>query len=460
MSTREIRMLRRKFILIAEISFAVVMLFMGGLIYTTNLLMTRSQIRSTMQTIVENNGDMPEFTSSESTVAESESASSDSAVSSASEAAESEGVTYDEDVIDEQNVTYSILDIFSQSSDSKSNSELRYSTRYFAVIFDSDYNTLSVKTNHIASVDQDDAVSLALYATQRAMSFGNFGNYYYLVSTLDNGEIMVVYMDCSSQVMTNMRILYIAGFLCIAGLIISVLLLSAISNRIVAPEIENAKRQKQFITNASHELKTPLAVIRANTELEEMINGETEWSQSTMRQIDRLNGLIQNLVMISRSAEQNDDAIVTDVDFTKIADETAETFTPVATQDGKRFEKQIGENIRMRGDESQLRQLISLLLDNAIKYCDDDGLVRIMLSKKGRTATLIVSNTYAEGADINYSRFFDRFYREDQSHNVDQGGYGIGLSIAESLVHQYKGSINATWKAGMISFTCVLNDKL
>ncbi len=435
------------------------MLFMGGLIYTSNLLMTRSQIRTIMQTIARNDGDMPESFNSDSTDVDPEETEADSSAPAA-EIEESEDALYDETVINDQNITYSILDIFSQSAPSpKINSELRYSTRYFAVILDDEKNPLSIKTNHIASVNQEDAVSLALYATERSLSFDNFGNYYYLVSTLENGETIVVYMDCSSEVITNLRILYIAGLLCIAGLIISVLLLSAISNKIVAPEIENAKRQKQFITNASHELKTPLAVIRANTELEEMINGETEWTQSTMRQIDRLNGLIQNLVMISRSAEQSDDAILTDVDFTKIANETSETFTPLATQDDKRFERQIGENIHMQADESQLRQLLSLLLDNAIKYCDDDGLIRIMLSKKGRTATLVVSNSYAEGAGVNYSRFFDRFYREDQSHNVDHGGYGIGLSIVESLVHKYKGSVSVSWKAGMISFTCVLNDR-
>ena len=103
--------------------------------------------------------------------------------------------------------------------------------------------------------------------------------------------------------------------------------------------------------------------------------------------------------------------------------------------------------------------LASLLIDNAFKYCDENGRVTFTLDtlKKGRTLRMICSNSYAEGASVDYSRFFDRFYREDSSHNSDKGGYGIGLSIAESICQQYGGSIDVSWKDGEISFTCLLN---
>lgn len=112
----------------------------------------------------------------------------------------------------------------------------------------------------------------------------------------------------------------------------------------------------------------------------------------------------------------------------------------------------------MMANESQIRQLSSLLIDNAIKYCDDGGTIRVTLTQKGRSPVrLDVSNNYAKGGDVDYARFFERFYRQDKSHNIEKGGYGIGLSIAQAIVEQYKGSsIDAAWKDGIITFTCLL----
>ena len=108
----------------------------------------------------------------------------------------------------------------------------------------------------------------------------------------------------------------------------------------------------------------------------------------------------------------------------------------------------------MEAEPNQISQLTALLVDNAIKYCDDGGEITVELSQKGRYIRLIVSNSYAEGANQDYRRFFDRFYREDEAHTQGRGGYGIGLSIAEGLMEQYRGSIDVSWKDGVISFTC------
>ena len=112
----------------------------------------------------------------------------------------------------------------------------------------------------------------------------------------------------------------------------------------------------------------------------------------------------------------------------------------------------------MLADSSKIRQLTTLLVDNAVKYCDEGGKIEVTAGqiKNGRGAALTVSNSYAEGADVDYSRFFERFYRQDSSHNIDKGGYGIGLSLAESICSQYGGDIRAQWKDGVISFICQL----
>ena len=171
-----------------------------------------------------------------------------------------------------------------------------------------------------------------------------------------------------------------------------------------------------------------------------------------MRQVGRMEGLIKNLVMIARSQEKSRDEL-TAVELSRPVRETAESFLAVAASEGKTLSVQAEEEMTVLGEESSIRQLVSLLTDNAVKYCDANGQIRTVLKRRGRHAELQIFNTYADGSRVDTSRFFERFYREDSSHN-EKGGYGIGLSVAESLVKQMKGTIDAAWKDGEIVFTC------
>lgn len=226
--------------------------------------------------------------------------------------------------------------------------------------------------------------------------------------------------------------------------------------------IENSRRQQSFITNASHELKTPLAVIRSNTELMEMLDGPSEWTASTLKQVDRLDSLIQNLVMIARSQEQENSREAAEIDVSALVKDTAEPFAAVAANDQKAFSMDLEPDVRIVANESSIQTLTGVLVDNAIKYCDENGSVTVRTSsdKKGRTAVIQVSNSYAEGRTVDYSRFFERFYREDESHHTESGekkGFGIGLSIAQNICSLYHGDIAAGWKDGQITFTCRLS---
>jgi signal transduction histidine kinase len=175
-----------------------------------------------------------------------------------------------------------------------------------------------------------------------------------------------------------------------------------------------------------------------------------------MRQVDRMSGLIGNLVQIARAEERADKSRMTSLPLSRCVAETADTFEPVATSDSKKLVREIADDVTIIADEGAMRQLVSLLIDNAIKYCDAGGTVTVHLDRKGKSARLTVSNDYKDGAGVDYNRFFERFYREDASHNTEKGGYGIGLSIAESIVRQYDGSIGVSWANGVISFTCLL----
>ena len=440
MNQRIINKLRRNFMLVAMISFICVMLGMGGVIYFTNLVVTRHEIRKVMNYIVRHEGHLS------GSVSETEFYPPESPA----------GGPIEEGTWSDQVFELSWSDFFGARNEAVESPEFQYSTRYFAVRFDQNEQVTDVVTSRIAAFSDQEAEQYARAVLGRFPRFGSYGVYYYLVSDMPDGGEMVVYLDSSNQIFTSNRLLITVLVLVMLGIVVMFFLVRYFSYRLVQPEIRNAEKQKQFLTNASHELKTPLSVIRANTELDMMLNGENEWNQSTMRQVDRMTGLIQNLVLISRAAEQEDGSERTMTDLSAAVTETVDTFSPIALQEGKELKKSINPGIKMEADGSQIRQLASLLTDNAIKYCDDAGTIEVSLSQRGKTVRLVVSNTYAAGSDVDYSRFFERFYRQDEAHDTEKGGYGIGLSIAESIVEQYDGTIGAAWKDGIIAFTCLL----
>ena len=146
-----------------------------------------------------------------------------------------------------------------------------------------------------------------------------------------------------------------------------------------------------------------------------------------------------------------------ELDFSRMVREGVESFRPVIDQMGKKLEESIQEGIHVRGDARMLTELVNILVDNAGKYCDDCGTVRVGLKKRSLGgAVLTVENDYKAGEGEDYSRFFQRFYRADQSHNSGKSGYGIGLSMASTIVEKLKGTIRVSWKNGVITFTLSL----
>ena len=466
MNQRQIEKLRRKFFLLSSIAFILVILFVGGVMFTTNQIVLRSQIRATLSRIAAADGNIYEIGSQDETRSSDETHSADETRSTgetrSSDETRSTGETRStaetrsakssvrkdsNPSSGEENTVFhtpTFYEAFGPEGYLRQLSESRLTMRFFAVLYDEDMAFEEIRTNLMELPSSEYALEAAQEVLENASRKGplrlskRYGTY--------------------GNINDSNRLFYTALILIGFGSIAVLLVMRALSFSVIKPEIRNAQLQKQFITNASHELKTPLAVIRANTELEQMINGENEWNQSTLRQVDRMNGLIANLVMIARAEEKEDAGEMTLLDVSKLVRETADTFLPVAQQDGKQFEISVPEGILLTAEESDIRQLSSVLIDNAIKYCDEHGTIRVTLAalSRGRQIRLEVSNSYGEGKEIDYSRFFGRFYRQDESHNADRGGYGIGLSIAETLVNKYHGSIDAGWKDGMITFKAVL----
>lgn len=233
------------------------------------------------------------------------------------------------------------------------------------------------------------------------------------------------------------------------------LIVSVLSKRALRPFIRNMENQKRFITNAGHELKTPIAIISANTEALALISGQNEWTDNILKQVSRLSKLINDLITLAKVGEASpQDVVLTEVNLTPIVRSAADSFRPVVADAGKIMETDAEDDITARAEMRFFGELVNILLDNAVKYCDDGGLIHVSLTtrKNGKGAVLAVSNDYKEGGHIDYSRFFERFYRGDTSHNSAKAGYGIGLSMAEDLTKLMKGKISVRWEKGVITF--------
>ncbi len=455
MNKNAVKKMRRKFISITMASIFLVMLFVGVGINLTNLIVTQISIERTINYIIKNEGRLPEgrmrLTKKEARTEEDAKEQRSSTSDSSTDATEYEEETIIvKEINDENLIDDSIFDDYSP--------EFHYATRYFAVIYDGDVVT-DVILNHISSVDEDSAESIANTIVDRGRKFGRYDMYYYKMGTLDNGSKIMVFVDSTSHIKSNYRVVFMSLVICGFSLLIVFILVCIFSGKVIKPELKNIERQKVFITNASHELKTPLSVIKANTEMTEMLGGSTEWTESTLRQVDRMLGLIENLVTVARADELADRSVLEKINVSDIVKGSIDNFRSRVMTESKSLNSDIEDEVYMIADKEKIDQLCGLLVDNAIKYCDDNGKINIKLEaiKGNKQLRFIVSNDYKEGGCIDCRRFFDRFYREDTSHNIDKGGYGIGLSMAESICHEYGGSIKAGWKDGVICFTCVLS---
>ena len=320
--------------------------------------------------------------------------------------------------------------------------EMPFQTRYFWARFDTSGNITEVDTSHIASVTEDEATAAAaeIFATGKEKGF--YDTFRYKLGSNSDGTKILVFSDLSASLINVYRLLLQSLLIGLFTLIAMFVLVFLFSGKAVAPAVESMEKQKRFITDAGHELKTPLAIISANIDVLELESGKSEWTDSIRNQIKRMNSLVKNLLTLSRMDEERMHVVYTDFDMSSTVKETATSFEAIAESSSKNYMMNIEEGIHITGDKNAINQLTSLLLDNAMKYSDEKGSINVILSK-GKNITLEVSNTTDYMPAGNLDRLFDRFYRADTSRSREKGGYGIGLSVARAIAQSHGGDIQA-----------------
>ena len=256
-----------------------------------------------------------------------------------------------------------------------------------------------------------------------------------------------VFSDSASSLSSLRTTLLYSIALALLGLGTVLVLLLLLSQRIIRPVAESYEKQKRFITDAGHELKTPLTIISADTDLAEVECGENQWLTDIRRQAQRLTGLTHDLIFLSWMEEQPQLQLL-DFPLSDLVEETAQSFLAPAKSQGKALSLSIQPLLSCTGDEKSLRQLLSILLDNALRYAADGADIAVELQSKGRNILLRVSNPMAHPLDkAALEHLFDRFYRGDAARSP--GGYGLGLSIARSIVAAHRGKIRAECPDGV-----------
>lgn len=333
--------------------------------------------------------------------------------------------------------------------------EEQYMTRFFAVSINSDRRQVKVFSDYIASVSTEQALDYAEAIADSGSRRGYHGEYRYAVRST-GGTFVAVFLNSAKEQQSMRTLLTVSCVTAALSLAAVFALVTAFSGRVIAPYVKNIERQKQFITDAGHELKTPLTSIATSADVLAMEDGENEWVQNIRKQCRRLSRLVSDLVTLSRLDESDPMPDGGEFSLSDAAWETAESFDSLAAALGKEYTKSIEDGLSIRGDRAAVQQMISILLDNAFKYSSEGGFVKLSVRRRHKGAVIETENACPPGATEDMDRFFDRFYRADKARSSDSGGTGIGLSIARATAEALGGSISVRAGEGSIIFTVII----
>ena len=332
--------------------------------------------------------------------------------------------------------------------------ETPFATRHFTVFFDSENNITSTFTESIYSIDEQTANDYAKRIIDNRNERGWVSNYRYKIFETELGK-GIVFVDGSMNRSALMQSTTIAGCVLLGCAALVLILIFLLSKKAVKPIAESYEKQRQFITDANHELKTPLTLILANAEIAQEELGKNEWLDDITAEGQRMTELVNQLVALSRMDEENSKLNIVQIPFGELVFDTVSEFEALARGRGKALSVNIDRSIICLGDETLLHRLVGILLDNAVKYCDEGGEIKVNLEKR-RRIILSVENTYAAVGEIELNKLFDRFYRADKARKFT-GGYGVGLSMAKAIAEKHKGEITAYKKdKSNIGFKVVL----
>lgn len=336
------------------------------------------------------------------------------------------------------------------------NKEMPFATRFFLVRLDGDMNILELNTENIASIEKEQAEKISEELVKKHKSSGWYDFMRYRFAETDSGYSLAV-LDATAQIKTLLSVLGITLSVSAAATAVLFVIIYNIAGRVIRPISESYEKQKQFITDAGHELKTPLTAISANSEILKMTYGENEWSDAIERQTEKMRRLIIQLISLSKMDENAVLPAVEPFSLSDAAYDTADAFKSIAARRSIAIITEIEGGITISNDENAIRQIISIIMDNAVKYCSEGGTISLELKNEkhffGKNRiSFIIANDYPDTDSFEPDKVFDRFYCGDKSH-TSEVSFGLGLSIAASLAKNCGIVIKADKADGRVIFT-------
>ena len=333
--------------------------------------------------------------------------------------------------------------------------ETQFSTRFFSVWLDGHQQITNINVDSVSTITEQDVEGYIEKVLEKDGERGWISDYRYKVVNTPNGTTVVFVNGIVYKNMVN-RLLFTALLVLLGSAALILILMIVVSKWAVRPVAESYEKQRQFITDANHELKTPLTLILSNLDIIETEFGKNEWLDDIRSEGERMGELINQLVMLSRLDEDRSDLVREPFNLSDMAADLVSEFENLSAERGKDLASDIEPYILYEGDEGLIRRLMSVLLDNAVKYCDPQGSIRVKVYRRGHHPVIIVENTFRDVGSLELDRLFDRFYRADKARTFS-GNFGVGLSIAKSIVQKHKGEITAYKKEeAVIGFRAVL----
>ncbi len=324
----------------------------------------------------------------------------------------------------------------------------------FYIVTDKNGNLVAINNGNLTDkIDEENAASLAADALEKNSGTVHANSEYRYLVTENDGMKIIAFVHKGSE-SSNMRQLLVVSIIS-AVLIFAVLfvIIVIISGKVVQPVSDTFEKQKQFISNAGHELKTPITVISATTELLEKKHGGDRWTETIKAQSEKMSRLVSELLELSRLSETaNNKLQFSEFDLSETVSNTLLYFESRAFEENHAINADISENITMYGDEVKIERLVGILADNALKYSDEGCEITFALRQNKDCVCLTCSNVCRELKNDDINRLFERFYRREESHSNEREGFGLGLSIAQAITELHNGSISASVSDGIVTF--------
>ena len=327
--------------------------------------------------------------------------------------------------------------------------EADFTTRFFVVHCNGEGQLMDIFHEHISSVDQEEIRQEAERILSGHREKGYWKDYRYMVRQEDAG-VTIIFLNVFREQRLIRSLFWVSVVTALLSFCVVLALTVFFSGRAIRPYLRKIERQKRFITDAGHELKTPLTSISTSADILEMELEGDEWVENIKKQTARMTRLVSDLVALSRLDEETPFPEKEEFSISDAAWETAEAFGAAAQAKGKTCMQQIEENLRFTGDRAAIQRLLSILLDNAVRYGAEGGEIRLEVFRRHNRIYLMVSNPCDVEKIPDLNRLFDRFYRPDEARSSDAGGTVIGLSMARAIAEAHGGKITAESRDGRI----------